>query len=77
MYNTFTIIHVSLYLDSSGDFYSCDQLLNIRAFSMLRRWILVSRKSAGLSPSPGATPTPDSFYQVSNNNDKILCLIIR
>ena len=32
---------------------------------MLRRWIQLSQSFVGVSPSPGATPTPDSVNQVS------------
>lgn len=40
-----------------GGFYSLDQLLNIHAFSFLRRWLLTNL-SSGSAPSPTPTPTP-------------------
>lgn len=32
---------------------------------MLRRWIQLSQSFVAVSPSPGATPTPESINQVS------------
>ena len=45
-----------------GGFYSLDQLLNIHAFSFLRRWLLTNL-SSGSAPSLTPTPTPTSEAQ--------------
>jgi AP-5 complex subunit zeta-1 len=63
---------------SIGDQYFCDQLLNIRMFSMLRRWI-GSTKALGCSaPSPHdtPTPTPDSSHTSSSDHRSLTVSMI-
>lgn len=50
----------------SGGEYSCDQLHNITAFSLLRRWLLTTLSSGAMtapSPSPAPTPTLQEHYR--------------
>ena len=54
---------VAMYTYIGGD-YSYDQLLNITAFSLLRRWLITTLSSGGVtapSPSPAPTPTLDQY----------------
>lgn len=60
-----------------GGYYSTDQLLNISAFSFLRRWLLTTI-SCGMvgapSPSPAPTPTLDYRRQVYFDGDFIFSI---
>lgn len=56
----------------SGDFYFCDQLLNIQTFSTLRRWMLFIHSSSpapdGTGYSPRLTPIPDQVYTLDHTH---------
>ena len=58
------MISTSLICVAAGGEYSPDQLLNISAFSLLRRWLITTVSSGAItapSPSPAPTPTLDHY----------------